>query len=388
MSAAPSRTQMAAAQKLVIATSRLEAFACSHGLRARRTTRQREAERRGLERPATAQHPFLPRTSKVINALFVTERHRHRRGAHRSRSRRRMTIIAGTRARAGHPFARRCEWLIHRRVSDCPSSWACMFSRATKASSRSLKTKGALLWSREDRASVSALLALEDADHLPRGGAVLHPASTTSAPEGAATRSTRCTGCLPWGRNRIYGTVESRVPTGASAASAPGACRCPFSTSRMARVIMAPSRHSTKSPNIDREAGRESVVRERRRLVGQRTSACPPARRVAMTRSTCGSTPVARTSRSWIAIPSCTRPPTCIHRGHRPASRLVPVFADGERRRARRRALQGVITHGFVVDTSGKKIRKSDQSSDKNAKPMTADHYYNEYRRGHGAPLG
>jgi isoleucyl-tRNA synthetase len=38
-----------------------------------------------------------------------------------------------------------------------------------------------------------------------------------------------------------------------------------------------------------------------------------------------------------------------------------------------------VITNGFVVDTSGKKISKSDQGSDKAAKPMTADHYYNKY---------
>lgn len=38
-----------------------------------------------------------------------------------------------------------------------------------------------------------------------------------------------------------------------------------------------------------------------------------------------------------------------------------------------------VITNGFVVDTSGKKISKSDQGTDKAAKPMTADHYYNKY---------
>jgi isoleucyl-tRNA synthetase len=40
---------------------------------------------------------------------------------------------------------------------------------------------------------------------------------------------------------------------------------------------------------------------------------------------------------------------------------------------------KNVITNGFVVDTSGKKISKSDQGSDKAAKPMTADHYYNKY---------
>jgi len=40
---------------------------------------------------------------------------------------------------------------------------------------------------------------------------------------------------------------------------------------------------------------------------------------------------------------------------------------------------RNVITHGFVVDTSGKKVSKSDQGTNKNAKPMTADHYYNKY---------
>lgn len=40
---------------------------------------------------------------------------------------------------------------------------------------------------------------------------------------------------------------------------------------------------------------------------------------------------------------------------------------------------KSVITHGFVVDTSGKKVSKSDQGNDKNAKPMTASHYYNKY---------
>jgi isoleucyl-tRNA synthetase len=41
---------------------------------------------------------------------------------------------------------------------------------------------------------------------------------------------------------------------------------------------------------------------------------------------------------------------------------------------------KSVITHGFVVDTSGKKISKSDQgAAGKSAKPMTADHYYNKY---------
>ena len=38
-----------------------------------------------------------------------------------------------------------------------------------------------------------------------------------------------------------------------------------------------------------------------------------------------------------------------------------------------------VITHGFVVDNSGKKVCKSDQGADKSAKPMKAEHFVDKY---------
>jgi isoleucyl-tRNA synthetase len=61
------------------------------------------------------------------------------------------------------------------------------------------------------------------------------------------------------------------------------------------------------------------------------------------------------------------------HRGWFQSSLMLSVIARGAA------PYKSVITHGFVVDTSGKKVSKSDQGSDKNAKPMTADHYYNKY---------
>lgn len=61
------------------------------------------------------------------------------------------------------------------------------------------------------------------------------------------------------------------------------------------------------------------------------------------------------------------------HRGWFQSSLMLSLVARGAA------PYKTVITHGFVVDTSGKKVSKSDQGNDKNAKPMTADHYYNKY---------
>ncbi|HEY2573790.1 MAG TPA: class I tRNA ligase family protein, partial [Verrucomicrobiaceae bacterium] len=61
------------------------------------------------------------------------------------------------------------------------------------------------------------------------------------------------------------------------------------------------------------------------------------------------------------------------HRGWFQSSLMVSVAVRGAA------PYRSVITHGFVVDTSGKKVSKSEQGGDKNAKPMTAAHYYNKY---------
>ncbi len=61
------------------------------------------------------------------------------------------------------------------------------------------------------------------------------------------------------------------------------------------------------------------------------------------------------------------------HRGWFQSSLMLSIAARGAA------PYKSVITHGFVVDTSGNKVSKSDQGTSKNAKPMTADHYYNKY---------
>ena len=54
-----------------------------------------------------------------------------------------------------------------------------------------------------------------------------------------------------------------------------------------------------------------------------------------------------------------------LSRRQRPASRLVPIVAAHQRRRHRRRALQGVLTNGFVVDQERKKLSKSNEGYQK-----------------------
>jgi len=80
------------------------------------------------------------------------------------------------------------------------------------------------------------------------------------------------------------------------------------------------------------------------------------------------------------------------HRGWFQSSLMISVASRGAA------PYRGVITHGFVVDTSGAKISKSDQeqkpeegaasgdnkaaakkAAAKSAKPTTAEHYYNKY---------
>lgn len=61
------------------------------------------------------------------------------------------------------------------------------------------------------------------------------------------------------------------------------------------------------------------------------------------------------------------------HRGWFQSSLMISVAVRGAA------PYRSVITNGFVVDTNGRKISKSDQGSGKSAKPMTAEHYFNKY---------
>ena len=82
-------------------------------------------------------------------------------------------------------------------------------SKRTRASSSSCGKRARCSREQDYHAQLSALLALEDADHLPRGRAVLHQDRRAPRERARGDRRRR-RGCPHWGRNRIYGTVESR----------------------------------------------------------------------------------------------------------------------------------------------------------------------------------
>ena len=137
----------------------------------------------GLE----AQHPFLPRTSKVIAADFVTM-DTGTGAVHIAPGHGEDDYIAGV--ENGLPILSPVddygkfteevgvpEW-VGKYVFDANADVIAHPARKRRAAGRAGLS-----------ALVSVLLALEDADHLPRGGAVLHQASTPSAP----TRSRRST---------------------------------------------------------------------------------------------------------------------------------------------------------------------------------------------------
>ena len=164
-------------------------------------------------------------------------------------------------------------------------------------------------------------------------------ASTTIRGRRRWRRSTRCTWIPHWGRNRIYGHrgiaagLVHLAPAHLGRAAA-GLLRCErasrSSTPRIARKVA----------DLVETARHESLVREGRRVVGAARSACPPAPRAATTRSMSGSIPASRTRGARARIPSCGCAGRCLYRSHRSASRLVPVFADDQRRARWRGAVQ------------------------------------------------
>ncbi len=150
-----------------------------------------------------------------------------------------------------------------------------------------------------------------------------------------------------------------RGRTGASAASAPGACRSRCSW------IAPPAEPLRDQAVVDRIV--EAFTQRRRRcLVFARrpsaSSARGATRRITSrcsTSSTCGSRAVRPT-------PSCWRsgglpwPADLYLEGSRPASRLVPFLAAGVGGHARAwRPSDAVLTHGFTLDEHGRKMSKS-----------------------------
>ncbi len=97
-----------------------------------------------------------------------------------------------------------------------------------------LKQSGALLALKQDRAQLSALLALPQADDLPRDRAVVHRDGPQRPAREGARSDPRHQVDAGLGRRPHLQHDRANVRTGASRASAPGACRSSFFTATAA----------------------------------------------------------------------------------------------------------------------------------------------------------
>ena len=153
-----------------------------------------------------AQHPFLDRSAQIITAEFVTMEtgtgQVHIAPGHGADD-----YLAGV--ENGLPMLSPVD--DHGRFTEEVGVpvWAGKYVfDANQEVIAHLRENGALLGEQSLPAFLSALLALEDAGRLPRGGAVFHP--DRRHPRRGAGGDRQVQWLPAWGRNRIYGTVESR----------------------------------------------------------------------------------------------------------------------------------------------------------------------------------
>ena len=142
---------------------------------------------------------------------------------------------------------------------------------------------------RDDPPHLPALLALQGADHLPRGGTILHPHGRT-APRSPA-RHRRGEMDSPWGRNRIYGTVESRPDWCISRQRTWGVPLPVFYDATITEPILRLWTGSNKVARPRRPTHGTNIWFDPDDTTHRRPRPAHPAPRAATTRSTCGSIP-------------------------------------------------------------------------------------------------
>jgi isoleucyl-tRNA synthetase len=358
-------------EKLILANSRIEAFSASTGFKldaAQPTTKLKGKDLLGSE----AQHPFLPRTSKIINALFVTD-------------------DAGTGAVHMAPGHGADDYIAGKEngldilspvddagcfTAECglPEFVGQHVFKSNEGIIAILEGKGALLGNEK---------YVHQYPHCWRSKtpiifrAVEQFFIRIAAFRDEALKAIDTVNWLPaWGRNRIYGTVESR-PDWCISRQRTWGVPLPIFYDAEGQAIMdhtislkvadAVETHGTNLWFEKDDAFWSDLVG-----LPEGSKRCKDTLDVWIDS---GSSSVAVLDRH----PELYCPAdvyiegTDQHRGWFQSSLMVSVAVRGIA------PYKTVITNGFVVDTSGKKISKSDQGSDKAAKPMTADHYYNKY---------
>jgi len=358
-------------EKLILANSRIEAFSASTGFKldaAQPTTKLKGKDLLGSE----AQHPFLPRTSKIINALFVTD-------------------DAGTGAVHMAPGHGADDYIAGKEngldilspvddagcfTAECglPEFVGQHVFKSNEGIIAILEGKGALLGNEK---------YVHQYPHCWRSKtpiifrAVPQFFIRIAAFRDEALKAIDTVNWLPaWGRNRIYGTVESR-PDWCISRQRTWGVPLPIFYDAEGQAIMDHSISLKVADAVETHGTNLWFEKDDAfwsDLVGlpEGTKRCKDTLDVWIDS---GSSSVAVLDRH----PELYCPAdvyiegTDQHRGWFQSSLMVSVAVRGIA------PYKTVITNGFVVDTSGKKISKSDQGTDKAAKPMTADHYYNKY---------
>jgi isoleucyl-tRNA synthetase len=358
-------------EKLILANSRIEAFSASTGFKldaAQPTSKLKGKDLLGSE----AQHPFLPRTSKIIEALFVTD----------------DTGTGAVHMVPGHGADDYIAGKEHGLDILSPVDDAGCFTAECGlpefVGQHVFKSNEGIIAILEGK---GALLGNEKYVHqYPHCWRSKTPIIFRAVPQffiriaafrDEALKAIDTVNWLPaWGRNRIYGTVESR-PDWCISRQRTWGVPLPIFYDAEGQAIMdhtislkvadAVEKHGTNLWFEKDDAFWSDLVG-----LPEGSKRCKDTLDVWIDS---GSSSVAVLDRH----PELYCPAdvyiegTDQHRGWFQSSLMVSVAVRGIA------PYKTVITNGFVVDTSGKKISKSDQGTDKAAKPMTADHYYNKY---------
>ncbi len=358
-------------EKLILADSRIEAFTASTGFMldaSQPTTKFKGKDLNGSE----AQHPFLPRTSKIINALFVTD-DTGTGAVHMAPGHGADDYIAGKQngldvlspVDDAGCFTAEC---------GLPEFVGQHVFKSNEGIIAILEGKGALLGNEK---------YVHQYPHCWRSKtpiifrAVEQFFIRISDFRADALKAIDTVNWLPaWGRNRIYGTVESRPDWCISRQRTWGVPLPVFYDAEGNAIMDATIAH--KVADAVEKHGTNLWFEKDDAFWSDLVGLPAGSKRCKDTLDVwidSGSSSVAVLDRH----PELSCPAdvyiegTDQHRGWFQSSLMVSVAVRGTA------PYKNVITNGFVVDTSGKKISKSDQGSDKSAKPMTADHYYNKY---------
>jgi isoleucyl-tRNA synthetase len=358
-------------EKLVIAKSRLEGFAASTGF-VLDVSHANDTFKGSALNGGAAQHPFLPRTSKVINTLFVTDdtgtgavhiAPGHGADDYQAGREHGLDILSPVDADGKYTAECGLPEFVGRHV----------FS-SNEGIIEILTAKGAILGNEKYihqyphcwRSKTPIIFRAVEQFFI-KIDAIRHK---------ALEEIDKVTWLPAWGRNRIYGTVESR-PDWCISRQRTWGVPLPVFYSASGEIIMRTDVIGKVADIVEKQgtnlwfekddawwAGAVGLPADTKR--GNDTLDV-------WIDSGCSHVSVLDHHPELHCPADLYIEATDQHRGWFQSSLMMSIVARDAA------PYKSVITHGFVVDTSGKKISKSDQGTGKSSKPMTADHYYNKY---------